>query len=99
MRVTTMTQAKILMGTGTVLAILGVLIYFLTNFNSNGMLLTFGAVLLYEAVVRSEPGQQIFLNRSTFLPKNKFFQWIFAFSIVFLTVNSVLEIWKFMFAG
>ena len=104
MRITTMTQAKILIGIGTVISIVAVLTVFLTEANSIGMFLIIGAILLYEAVVRSEPGQQIFLNRATFLPKNflpknKFFLWIFALSIVVLTINSVLELWKFVFAA
>lgn len=106
MRITTMKQAKIMMGTGTVMAVLGALIYFLTNSISNGLVLIFYAILLYEAVVRSEPGQQIFTNgvtifpkSVTILPKNKFFLWMFALSMVVLTINSVLELWKFVFAA
>ncbi len=99
MRITTMTQAKILIGIGTVISIVAVLTVFLTESNSIGMFLIIGSILLYETVVRSEPGQQIFLNRSTFLPKNKFILWIFALSIVVLTINSVLELWKFVLAG
>jgi len=101
-----MKQAKIMMGTSSVLAILGALIYFLTNCNSNGFILIFYAILLYETVIRSEPGQQLFTNgvtifpkSVTILPKNKFFLWLLALSMIVLTINSVLELWKFVFAA
>ena len=99
MGITTMQQAKILIGTCTVMSVLGALMVFLTNFNANGMLLTMGGMLLYEAVVRSEPGQQIFLNQSTILPEDKFFGWILALLMVFLILSSVLELWEFVFTG
>ncbi|MCE2400872.1 hypothetical protein J4G08_08295 [Candidatus Poribacteria bacterium] len=97
MRITTMTQAKIVFWTATVMVVLAALIVFLTNFD--GALLLIGAILLYEAVARSEPGREIFPNQTSLLPKNKVFLWIFALSGILLTVNSVLELWKFVFAA
>jgi hypothetical protein len=92
-----MTQAKIVYWTASVMAVLAALVVFLTDFD--GVLLIIGAILLYEAVARSEPGCEIFPNQTSLLPKNKVFLWIFALSGILLTVNSVIELWKFVFAG
>ena len=97
MRITTMTQAKIVYWTASVMAVLAALIVFLTDFD--GVLLIIGAILLCEAVARSEPGREIFPNQTSLLPKNKVFLWIFALSGILLAVNSVIELWKFVFVG
>ncbi len=97
MKITTKKQGIILIWIGAAMAVLGAFMRFLTDFD--GLFLIVGALLLYEAIVRSEIGHQIFPNPVTFLPKNKFLQWIFVLSGIVITVNSVLEIGEFLLAG
>lgn len=97
MTITTKKQAHYLILIGTVMAFFGALIAFLTDFD--GILLILGAIVLYEVVARSEPGRDIFPKQTSFLPKNKVMFWIVVGAGILLTVNSVLELWKFVFAG
>ena len=97
MRITTKKQGIILTWVAAVMAVLGALVAFLTDFD--GLLLIIGALLLYEAIARSEIGHQIFPKPVTILPKNKFLRWIFVLSGIVITVNSVLEIGEFLFTG
>lgn len=94
MRITTKKQGIILIWIGAALAVFGGFVGFLTDFD--GLLLIVGALLLYETVVRSEIGYQIFTNPVSILPKNKFLQWILVLSGIVITVNSVLEIGEFL---
>ena len=97
MKITTKKQGIILIWIGAAIAVLGTLVGFLTDFD--GLLLIVGALLLYEAVVRSEIGHQIFPNPVSILPKNKFLRWILVLSGIVITVNSVLEIGEFLLTG
>ena len=97
MQITTEKQGIILIWIGAAMAVLGALVAFLTDFD--GLLLIVGAFLLYEAVVRSEIGHQIFPNTISFLPKNKFLRWILVLSGIIITVDSVLKIGEFLLDG
>lgn len=97
MTITTKKQANYLVLIGTVMAILAALVMFLTDFD--GIPLMLGAIVLYEVVARSEPGRDIFPKQTSLLPKNKVIWWIVVGAGILLTVNSVLEFWKFVFAG
>ena len=92
MGITREKRANILMWGGIMMVVLGAFVGFLTDFD--GILLIVGGLLLYEVVVRSEPGQQVFPKPSSMLPENKFLRWMFVLSGVLLSAKSVLDLWK-----